>query len=240
MSVRNRICVSGGSWHWSQWCLSAVAPTSPDALVASAKEYLAKNDRNAAVIQLKNALQKNPDLAEARFLLGKALLETGEIAGGGEGAAQGRGAQVSRRPSCSVAGAGAGDAWRLQEGHRRVCQRRCHDAGGQGRPADDARAGATWQRATSKLPAPRSPRRLPPFRIIRRRCSARRALRRHRRSRRRAGARRNGAGQVAELADGWQLKGDIVSAQRQRRRALAAYRKAWRCSPTTWRRIRAS
>nr|AEQ20404.1 putative PEP-CTERM system TPR-repeat lipoprotein [uncultured bacterium CSL11] len=46
----------------------------------SAKEYLAKNDRNAAVIQLKTALQKKPDYAEARFLLGKALLETGDIA----------------------------------------------------------------------------------------------------------------------------------------------------------------
>lgn len=55
--------------------------SNPDTLLTSAKEYLAKNDHKAAVIQLKNALQKNPDLAEARFLLGKALLESGDPTG---------------------------------------------------------------------------------------------------------------------------------------------------------------
>jgi putative PEP-CTERM system TPR-repeat lipoprotein len=52
---------------------------TPEGLLASAKGYLEKNDRKAAVIQLKNALQKNPDLAEARFLLGKSLLESGDL-----------------------------------------------------------------------------------------------------------------------------------------------------------------
>jgi len=50
---------------------------TPESSLASAKEYIAKNDRNAAVVQLRNALQKNPNLGEARFLLGKSLLETG-------------------------------------------------------------------------------------------------------------------------------------------------------------------
>ncbi|HET7031573.1 MAG TPA: XrtA/PEP-CTERM system TPR-repeat protein PrsT, partial [Casimicrobiaceae bacterium] len=61
--------------------LAGCGPRTPDALVASAKEYLAKGDRNAAVVQLKSALQQKPDYAEARFLLGKSLLETGDVLG---------------------------------------------------------------------------------------------------------------------------------------------------------------
>jgi putative PEP-CTERM system TPR-repeat lipoprotein len=54
----------------------------PAALVASAKNYLAKKDERAAVIQLKSALQKEPDLAEARFLLGRTLLDGGDPVSG--------------------------------------------------------------------------------------------------------------------------------------------------------------
>ena len=61
--------------------LGACGGESQESLIASSKDYLAKNDTKAAVIQLKNALQKNPNLAEARFLLGSALLESGDIAG---------------------------------------------------------------------------------------------------------------------------------------------------------------
>ncbi len=57
------------------------AAEDPDSLIASGKEYLAKNDSRAAVIQFKNALQKNPALGEARFLLGRALLEAGDPQG---------------------------------------------------------------------------------------------------------------------------------------------------------------
>lgn len=53
----------------------------PEAMLTSAKDYLAKNDSKAAVIQIKNALQSNPDLPEARFLLGTALLDSGDPVG---------------------------------------------------------------------------------------------------------------------------------------------------------------
>lgn len=54
---------------------------SPESLILSSKDYLAKKDSKAAIIQLKNALQSNPNLAEARFLLGSALLDSGDVAG---------------------------------------------------------------------------------------------------------------------------------------------------------------
>ena len=38
---------------------------SPEALVAEAAQYRQKGDQKAAIIQLKNALQKKPDDAEA-------------------------------------------------------------------------------------------------------------------------------------------------------------------------------
>lgn len=58
--------------------LAACGSEKPEALLTSAKEYLAKNDNKAAIIQIKNALQANPGLPEARFLLGKALLDSGD------------------------------------------------------------------------------------------------------------------------------------------------------------------
>ncbi|MEO8857147.1 MAG: XrtA/PEP-CTERM system TPR-repeat protein PrsT [Burkholderiaceae bacterium] len=61
--------------------LSACGGDNADTMLASARDYLAKNDPKAAVIQLKNALQKNPDLPEARFLLGTALLRGGDPVG---------------------------------------------------------------------------------------------------------------------------------------------------------------
>jgi putative PEP-CTERM system TPR-repeat lipoprotein len=66
-------------------CVAAIAlllggcgGPSDTELTASAKTMLAAKDTKGAVIQLKNALQKNPQSAEARLLLGKALLETGD------------------------------------------------------------------------------------------------------------------------------------------------------------------
>ncbi|QID18744.1 PEP-CTERM system TPR-repeat protein PrsT [Nitrogeniibacter mangrovi] len=53
---------------------------NPDDMVKSAQDYIQKKDYNAAVIQLKNALQKNAELTEARYLLGKIYFERGDMA----------------------------------------------------------------------------------------------------------------------------------------------------------------
>ena len=58
-------------------CLS----NSPEQFLAAAKSDIEKKDGGAAVIHLKNALQKNPSLPEARFLLGQLLLESGDASG---------------------------------------------------------------------------------------------------------------------------------------------------------------
>jgi putative PEP-CTERM system TPR-repeat lipoprotein len=54
------------------------AGESETELLASAKSFIAKNDDKAAIIQLKNALQKNGDSPEARLLLGQAMLRLGD------------------------------------------------------------------------------------------------------------------------------------------------------------------
>ena len=80
MNGRIRVCRNGAVALLAAMLIAGCAE-KPEALLASAKEHLGKNDRSAAVIQLRNALQKNPDLAEARFLLGRSLLETGDLLG---------------------------------------------------------------------------------------------------------------------------------------------------------------
>ncbi len=62
--------------------LSACGGEKPAAMLASARDYMAKNDPKAAAIQIKNALQKDPAQPEARYLLGLALLSSGDAAGG--------------------------------------------------------------------------------------------------------------------------------------------------------------
>ncbi|MFN0305462.1 MAG: XrtA/PEP-CTERM system TPR-repeat protein PrsT [Burkholderiales bacterium] len=58
-------------------CLVACLDKSADDYVASAKRYVAKKDNAAATIELRNAIQKAPKHAEARFLIGTMLLEQG-------------------------------------------------------------------------------------------------------------------------------------------------------------------
>jgi putative PEP-CTERM system TPR-repeat lipoprotein len=58
--------------------LGACSGDDPAALLTSAKQYIAAKDYKAAQIQLKNALQKQPESAETRFLLGQVFLNVGD------------------------------------------------------------------------------------------------------------------------------------------------------------------
>jgi putative PEP-CTERM system TPR-repeat lipoprotein len=58
--------------------VAACGDSNPTALLASAKAYMAKADYTAAMIELKNALQRAPDNGEARLLLARLLLESGD------------------------------------------------------------------------------------------------------------------------------------------------------------------
>lgn len=61
--------------------LMACSSQDPAQLIASGRSHLDKKDYRAAVIEFKNALQKDASLDEARFLLGRALMEGGDSSG---------------------------------------------------------------------------------------------------------------------------------------------------------------
>ena len=54
---------------------------TPEEMVVSAKSFIEKQDFDAASIQLKNALQANANIAEARLLLGRINLRQGNVPG---------------------------------------------------------------------------------------------------------------------------------------------------------------
>lgn len=59
--------------------LLAGCSDTPEEMLDSARGYLAKEDLQAAGIQLKNALQQNGSLVEARFLLGEVYLRQNDV-----------------------------------------------------------------------------------------------------------------------------------------------------------------
>ncbi|MDD5297784.1 MAG: PEP-CTERM system TPR-repeat protein PrsT [Rhodocyclaceae bacterium] len=59
--------------------LAGCGSNNPETMIASAKDFIGKHDNKSAIIQLKNALQKTPDNAEARFLLGATEFAAGDL-----------------------------------------------------------------------------------------------------------------------------------------------------------------
>ena len=76
MGRLNRVCYGLLLWVWLVGCDSATAEQH----VGNAEARLAQDDVRTAVIELKNALQKDPDLASARLLLGEAHARLGDHA----------------------------------------------------------------------------------------------------------------------------------------------------------------
>ena len=62
------------------WLLQACGARTDAELIQSAKDYLAARNPRAASVQLKTLLQRNPDAGEARYLLGRLLLDGGRPA----------------------------------------------------------------------------------------------------------------------------------------------------------------
>src|SRR5690606_32059324 len=60
--------------------LTACGEQSVDEYMAKADTYLSSNQINAAVIELKNAIQQHPDANQARLMLGKIYLGQGDYA----------------------------------------------------------------------------------------------------------------------------------------------------------------
>ena len=65
---------------WALLGLAACEGGTEASFLASARALLDKHDTNGAIIQLKNALDKNPNSAPARILLGRTLLQGGDPA----------------------------------------------------------------------------------------------------------------------------------------------------------------
>lgn len=61
--------------------LAACSPTSAPSLLASGKQHLAQREYKAAALQFKSALQLDPTITEGRYLLGMALLNSGDPGG---------------------------------------------------------------------------------------------------------------------------------------------------------------
>src|SRR6476659_5606115 len=68
-SMKKRTPGTAAAIFLASGLLAGCSGNDPEKALASAKDYLKKDDTKSATIQIKNALQIDPDLGEARFLL---------------------------------------------------------------------------------------------------------------------------------------------------------------------------
>jgi putative PEP-CTERM system TPR-repeat lipoprotein len=79
MAQRITSLVLAASLAASATLIAGCKSETPESLVAEAKQFQAKGDKKAAQIQLKNALAKDADNGEARYLLAKLSFDLGEL-----------------------------------------------------------------------------------------------------------------------------------------------------------------
>lgn len=115
--------------------MSACGRDDPDALVASAQDYLSRNDAPAAIIQLKNALQSRPDSAKARLLLGEPCW-TRAMRRAPRPSSERRRTWAYPCGSRAAAGAGLAPEPAVQQDHLRLCGPAACRCAGAGKPAD--------------------------------------------------------------------------------------------------------
>ncbi len=212
--------------------LAGCADESPEKRIASAKEYLQKNDTKAAVIEIKNALQKNPDSGEARFLLGSTLLKEGNPAAA---EVELRKAQAAKYPDAQVVPELASAMLMLGQAKKVV------DEFGQvqlGAPAADARLQTALVGAYAALDKPDQAKAALAAALA---ADPKYADALLIRAREKAAARDvDGALAVVDdviarepgNADAWKLKGDLfLYGKNQPEEALAAYRKTLAAEP---------
>lgn len=204
---------------------------SAESLLTSAKSYLAKKDAKTAIIQIKNALQKNPDLPEGRYLLGRALLDSGDAAGAELELRKARALQYS----ADQVSATLGRSLLMQGQFKKVVD----EFGAAVLTAADAKAdletsvGAAYAALGNREAAEKSISRalaaVPDF------APAQLAQARLQASRGDMEGALTLAGKLLaahpDNYEGWKLKGDLLLARSNRDEALAAYRKSVEVKP---------
>ncbi len=225
-----RVCASAAI---AAALFTACGKKSESDFIKSATTSLQKGDNKAAVIDLKSALQANPQSGEARFLLGNALLDNGDANGAVvelQRAAELKYSITKVLPALARALNATGEYKKVAETYENFtlpeaiaqADLKTSVATAFARTRDRAKAEKTLAEALASSPS------FVPALLLKARLVAD--------TRDFAGAQMlldNVLAQDPKNADAWMLKGDISNlATKDRKDALAAYRKAVEIKPS--------